>query len=184
MSRFLEQLQAEPVLGDGGYFLELERRVVEAIGFKRAVPVSGQTYPRKIDWMIHQALSGIAQSAAKFGTDVRLLSHERELGEPREAKQIGSSAMAYKHNPMRSERICSLARYVCAAAETSAQTAAHQWLERTLDDSAVRRIRADRRSIWPFTNAWSYWSTSGSWRWGVTPWPSSTAIQLGSANRS
>jgi len=126
--------------GDHDKVRELEQRVAEAIGFDQVVSVTGQTYPRKIDWTLHQALSGIAQSAAKFATDIRLLSHDGELGEPREKKQIGSSAMAYKRNPMRSERVCALARYVIAAAETSAQTSAQQWLERTLDDSAVRRI--------------------------------------------
>ena len=126
--------------GDHDKVKELDRRVCAAIGFPTSVPVSGQTYTRKLDWTIHQALCGIAQSAAKFGTDIRLLSHEGELEEPSEKQQIGSSAMAYKKNPMRSERICSLARYVIAATETSAQTAAAQWLERTLDDSAVRRI--------------------------------------------
>jgi adenylosuccinate lyase len=126
--------------GDHAKVMELDRRVCAAIGFERSIPVSGQTYTRKIDWTIHQVLSGIAQSAAKFGNDLRLLSHEGEVEEPSEQKQIGSSAMAYKKNPMRSERICSLARYVIATADTSAQTAANQWLERTLDDSAVRRI--------------------------------------------
>jgi adenylosuccinate lyase len=126
--------------GDHGKVKELEARVCQAIGFARAMPVTGQTYTRKLDWSIHQALSGIAQSAAKFGNDVRLLSHDGELEEPSESKQIGSSAMAYKKNPMRCERICSLARYVVAATDSSAQTAATQWLERTLDDSAVRRI--------------------------------------------
>ncbi|MGE0143612.1 MAG: adenylosuccinate lyase [Planctomycetota bacterium] len=126
--------------GDHVKVMDLDRRVCEAIGFPRSIPVSGQTYTRKIDWTIHQVLSGIAQSAAKFGNDLRLLSHEGEIEEPSEQKQIGSSAMAYKKNPMRSERICSLARYVIATADTSAQTAANQWLERTLDDSAVRRI--------------------------------------------
>ena len=118
----------------------LDRAVTEAMGFDRSIPVSGQTYTRKLDWSIHQALSAIAQSAAKFGNDLRLLSHEGEIEEPSESKQIGSSAMAYKKNPMRSERICSLARYVIEAANTSAHTAATQWLERTLDDSAIRRI--------------------------------------------
>lgn len=126
--------------GDHAKVKELDRRVCAAIGFEKSVPVSGQTYTRKLDWTIHQALCGIAQSAAKFGTDLRLLSHEGELEEPGEKQQIGSSAMAYKKNPMRSERICSLARYAIAATETSAHTAAAQWLERTLDDSAVRRI--------------------------------------------
>ncbi len=126
--------------GDHAKVHELERRVVAAIEFPRAVAVTGQTYPRKLDWTVHSALSAIAQSTSKFGNDVRLLSHEGEIEEPSESKQIGSSAMAYKKNPMRCERICSLARYVIAAADTSAQTAATQWLERTLDDSAVRRI--------------------------------------------
>jgi adenylosuccinate lyase len=126
--------------GDHQKVEELDRQVCQAIGFVRSIPVSGQTYTRKIDWTIHQALAGIAQSGAKFGNDVRLLSHDGELEEPSESKQIGSSAMAYKKNPMRCERVCSLARYVIAAAQTSADTAATQWLERTLDDSAIRRI--------------------------------------------
>jgi adenylosuccinate lyase len=126
--------------GDHAKVDELERRVTRAMGFERAVAVSGQTYTRKIDWTVHQALSGVAQSASKFATDMRLLSHEGEVEEPSESKQIGSSAMAYKKNPMRCERVCSLARYVIEVANTSAHTAANQWLERTLDDSAVRRI--------------------------------------------
>lgn len=126
--------------GDHGKVEELDRRVTEAMGFARTIAVSGQTYTRKLDWTIHQVLSAIAQSASKFATDVRLLSHEGEIEEPSESKQIGSSAMAYKKNPMRCERVCSLARYVIETANTSAHTAATQWLERTLDDSAVRRI--------------------------------------------
>ncbi len=126
--------------GDHGKVDELDRRVTKAMGFPRSIAVSGQTYTRKLDWTIHQALSAIAQSAAKFAVDVRLLSHEGELEEPSESKQVGSSAMAYKKNPMRCERIGSLARYVIEVANTSAHTAANQWLERTLDDSAVRRI--------------------------------------------
>jgi adenylosuccinate lyase len=126
--------------GDHAKVEEVDRRVREAMGFARCIPVSGQTYTRKIDWTIHQALSAVAQSASKFATDLRLLSHEGEIEEPSETKQIGSSAMAYKKNPMRSERICSLARYVIEAANTSAHTASTQWLERTLDDSAIRRI--------------------------------------------
>lgn len=126
--------------GDHGRVEELDRRVTRAMGFAKSIPVSGQTYTRKVDWVIHQALSGIAQSASKFAIDLRLLSHEGELEEPSETKQIGSSAMAYKKNPMRCERICSLARYVIETANTSAHTAATQWLERTLDDSAIRRI--------------------------------------------
>jgi len=126
--------------GDHQKVEELDRRVTEAMGFSRSIAVSGQTYTRKLDWTIHQALSGVAQSASKFATDLRLLSHEGEIEEPSESKQIGSSAMAYKKNPMRSERVCSLARYVIEAANTSAHTASTQWLERTLDDSAIRRI--------------------------------------------
>jgi len=126
--------------GDHSKVEELERKVTAAMGFQKAIPVSGQTYSRKLDWTIHQALSAIAQSASKFAADLRLLSHEGEIEEPSESKQIGSSAMAYKKNPMRCERITSLARYVMEVANTSAHTAANQWLERTLDDSAVRRI--------------------------------------------
>ncbi len=126
--------------GDHEKVLELDRRVTKAMGFSRGIAVSGQTYTRKLDWTVHQALSGIAQSASKFATDLRLLSHEGEIEEPSESKQIGSSAMAYKKNPMRSERVCSLSRYVIEAANTSAHTASTQWLERTLDDSAIRRI--------------------------------------------
>ena len=126
--------------GDHAKVTELDQRVTKAMGFERSIAVSGQTYTRKLDWTIHQALSAIAQSAAKFAVDLRLLSHEGEIEEPSESKQIGSSAMAYKKNPMRCERIGSLARYVIEVANTSAHTAANQWLERTLDDSAVRRI--------------------------------------------
>jgi len=126
--------------GDHDKVAELDRLVTKGMGFEKSIPVSGQTYTRKIDWTIHQALSAIAQSAAKFANDMRLLSHEGELEEPSESKQIGSSAMAYKKNPMRCERVNALARYVIETANTSAHTAAVQWLERTLDDSAVRRI--------------------------------------------
>ncbi len=126
--------------GDHAKVEELDRRVTKAMGFLRVIPVSGQTYTRKLDWTIHQALSAVAQSVSKFATDLRLLSHEGEIEEPSESKQIGSSAMAYKKNPMRCERACSLARYVIEVANTSAHTAANQWLERTLDDSAIRRI--------------------------------------------
>lgn len=126
--------------GDHQKVEELDRRVTRAMGFDKSLAVSGQTYTRKIDWTIHQVLSAIAQSASKFANDLRLLSHEGEVEEPSESKQIGSSAMAYKKNPMRCERVCSLARYVIETATTSAHTAATQWLERTLDDSAVRRI--------------------------------------------
>ena len=126
--------------GDHDKVKQLDERVCALMGFGRTISVSGQTYTRKIDWMIHQVLCSIAQSAAKFANDMRLLAHEGELEEPREDKQIGSSAMAYKANPMRCERINALARYVTSATDTSAQTASTQWLERTLDDSAIRRI--------------------------------------------
>ena len=126
--------------GDHTKVEELERKVSKAMGFREVIPVSGQTYTRKLDWTLHQALSGIAQSAAKFGGDLRLLAHEGEIEEPTVEMQVGSSAMAYKRNPMRSERVCSLARYVIETSTATAQTAANQWLERTLDDSAIRRI--------------------------------------------
>ena len=104
------------------------------------MPVSGQTYSRKIDSQVVGALAGMAESAHRFGMDLRLLAHERELEEPFEAEQIGSSAMAYKRNPMRAERLCSLARFILALPAAASQTSATQWLERTLDDSAVRRL--------------------------------------------
>ncbi len=118
----------------------LEKKIAEKMGFSGAVAVSGQTYTRKIDYFVLSVLSGIAQSASKFAGDIRLLSHMKEFDEPFESKQIGSSAMAYKRNPMRSERIASLSRYVIADTLNPAVTAATQWLERTLDDSANRRI--------------------------------------------
>lgn len=120
--------------------VELERRIVHKMGFTSAFAVSGQTYSRKLDSRIVNVLSSIAQSASKFANDLRLLQHMREIEEPFEAHQVGSSAMAYKRNPMRSERICSLARHVMALAQDPAMTASVQWLERTLDDSANRRI--------------------------------------------
>lgn len=126
--------------GDDAKCLELERLIAAEMGFEGCVSVSGQTYSRKIDAAILATLSGIAQSAGKFATDMRLLSHLKELEEPFESKQIGSSAMPYKRNPMRCERICSLARYVIADAQNPAMTAYNQWFERTLDDSANKRI--------------------------------------------
>jgi adenylosuccinate lyase len=126
--------------GDDAKIRELDRRIAERMGFARPFPVSGQTYPRKTDSTVLDALSGIAQSAAKMANDLRLLQHEGELLEPFESEQIGSSAMAYKRNPMRAERISSLARFVISLQQNPAQTAATQWLERTLDDSANRRI--------------------------------------------
>lgn len=118
----------------------LEQKIAEKMGFDSVYKVSGQTYSRKVDFYVLSVLSGIAQSAAKFSNDIRLLSHLKELDEPFEFKQIGSSAMAYKRNPMRSERIASLARYVITDALNPAFTAGAQWLERTLDDSANGRI--------------------------------------------
>jgi len=126
--------------GDGDKVRALEKTVCERMGFTRVFAVTGQTYPRQLDFRVGQALSSIAQSAHKFATDLRLLSNRRELEEPFETKQIGSSAMPWKRNPMRSERICSLARLVIEHLNNTAHTAANQWLERTLDDSANRRI--------------------------------------------
>ena len=119
---------------------ELDRLVTEKMGFERCFAVTGQTYPRQTDFRVGQVLSSIAQSAHKFATDLRLLANRRELEEPFGAKQVGSSAMPWKRNPMRSERICSLSRLVMSHLDNLAHTAANQWLERTLDDSANRRI--------------------------------------------
>lgn len=118
----------------------LDQKIAEKMGFEECFAVSGQTYPRKLDSMILSTLSGIAQSAAKFSNDIRLLQHLKEIEEPFEKNQIGSSAMAYKRNPMRSERIAALARYVIADSLNPAMTASTQWFERTLDDSANKRI--------------------------------------------
>jgi adenylosuccinate lyase len=126
--------------GDHEKVLALDRRVAETLGFSSCYPVTGQTYPRKVDAFMLDALSGIGQSAAKFATDVRLLARLKELREPLAEGQIGSSAMPYKANPMRSERVTALARWLMAIAANPAQTAASQWLERTLDDSANRRM--------------------------------------------
>lgn len=126
--------------GDGEKAELLEKKIAEKLGFEQCQPVSGQTYTRKADFAVMQVLSGIAQSASKFAGDIRLLSHLKEVDEPFESGQIGSSAMAYKRNPMRSERIASLSRYVICDLQNAAVTAASQWLERTLDDSANRRI--------------------------------------------
>jgi adenylosuccinate lyase len=126
--------------GDDAKVDALDRLVAESFGFEGSYPVSGQTYSRKIDAQVLSAVAGVAESAHRFGTDLRLLAHERELEEPFEAEQIGSSAMAYKRNPMRAERMCSLARFVLALPAAASHTAATQWLERTLDDSAIRRL--------------------------------------------
>ncbi len=126
--------------GDHDRVRGLERLVCKKIGFEESSAVTGQTYSRKIDSQVIGVLSGIAQSAHKMATDLRLLAHRKEVEEPFEVAQIGSSAMPYKRNPMRSERICSLARYVMGQETTASATAAVQWMERTLDDSAVRRL--------------------------------------------
>ncbi len=126
--------------GDHAKVRELERRIAEKLGYPAVMPVSGQTYSRKQDSRIMNILSGIAQSGWKFSNDMRLLANLKEMEEPFEKKQIGSSAMAYKRNPMRSERISSLARYVVTDALNPAITSGTQWFERTLDDSANRRI--------------------------------------------
>ena len=126
--------------GDQGKIDEMNRRIAADFGFDRCFDVCGQTYPRKMDSRILNVLSSIAQSCYRMANDIRLLQHDRQVEEPFEKNQIGSSAMAYKRNPMRSERICSLARYLMCDAANAPMTAATQWLERTLDDSANRRI--------------------------------------------
>ncbi|MBQ8308697.1 MAG: adenylosuccinate lyase, partial [Clostridia bacterium] len=126
--------------GDEEKVKELEKRVVSKLGYEKVYGVTGQTYPRKLDYNILCVLSQIAQSAYKFSNDIRILQNMKEIEEPFEKNQIGSSAMAYKRNPMRSERIGSLARYVISLPMNSALTASTQWFERTLDDSANRRI--------------------------------------------
>ena len=126
--------------GDTGKVKQLEQKICEKMGYSNCYPVSGQTYSRKLDYQMLSVLSGVAQSAYKFANDIRLLQHLREIEEPFEKTQIGSSAMAYKRNPMRSERICSLARYVVVDALNPAITTSTQWFERTLDDSANKRI--------------------------------------------
>ena len=126
--------------GDHDRVRELDARVAAKLGFARVFPVTGQTYTRKQDAQVAAALAGVAASAAKMATDLRLLQHEGELLEPFESEQVGSSAMPYKRNPMRAERMTSLARYVIELEGNAWHTAAEQWLERTLDDSANRRL--------------------------------------------
>lgn len=126
--------------GDDGMAAKIDAKIAEKMGYETCFAVSGQTYPRKLDSQMLNVLSCIAQSAAKFSNDIRLLQHLKEVEEPFEKNQIGSSAMAYKRNPMRSERIASLARYVVVDALNPAITASTQWFERTLDDSANKRI--------------------------------------------
>ena len=147
----LKLLGCKGTTGTGASFLELfdddekkvellEQKIADKIGFSKCQSVSGQTYTRKADFAVLQVLSGIAQSASKFSSDIRLLSHLKEVDEPFEEKQIGSSAMAYKRNPMRSERIASLSRFVICDLQNTAMTASAQWFERTLDDSANKRL--------------------------------------------
>lgn len=126
--------------GDTDRIDEMNRRIAAAFGFDACFSVCGQTYPRKTDSRILNVLSSIAQSCYRFANDLRLLQHDRQVEEPFEDKQVGSSAMAYKRNPMRCERICSLSRYLMADAMNAPMTASVQWMERTLDDSANRRI--------------------------------------------
>ncbi|MDD5901405.1 MAG: adenylosuccinate lyase [Lachnospiraceae bacterium] len=126
--------------GDSSKIEEMNRKIASGFGFEECFDVCGQTYPRKVDSRILNALSSVAQSCYRMANDIRLLQHDRQVEEPFEKNQIGSSAMAYKRNPMRSERICSLARYLMADAMNAPMTASTQWLERTLDDSANRRI--------------------------------------------
>ncbi len=126
--------------GDQETIDKIDPMIAAKMGFKECYPVSGQTYSRKVDTRVMNILAGIAASAHKMSNDIRLLQHDRQVEEPFEKNQIGSSAMAYKRNPMRSERICSLSRYLMADALNAPMTASTQWLERTLDDSANRRI--------------------------------------------
>lgn len=126
--------------GDHAKVVELERRVSQKLGFDSAYAVTGQTYPRKVDSQVLRVLAGIGESVHKFATDMRLLQNLKEIEEPFGEKQIGSSAMAYKRNPMRCERACALARFLIVAPLHAEMTSATQWFERTLDDSAIRRI--------------------------------------------
>lgn len=126
--------------GDHEKVKQLDRLVAKKMGFDRVFPVTGQTYTRKLDSQVLDALCGFGQSAHKWGSDLRLLAHRQEVDEPFEAEQIGSSAMAYKRNPMRAERMCSLSRFLMGLPAMAAETTATQWFERTLDDSACRRL--------------------------------------------
>jgi len=126
--------------GDHAKVKQLDLLVARKMGFTEVYPVTGQTYSRKVDSQVLDVLAGVGQSAHKWGTDLRLLAHRREVDEPFEKDQVGSSAMAYKRNPMRAERMCSIARYLCGLPSVTSATAATQWLERTLDDSACRRL--------------------------------------------
>ncbi|HEV7735990.1 MAG TPA: lyase family protein, partial [Chlamydiales bacterium] len=126
--------------GDHEKVLAMEQEIAKVFGFSYVVPIAGQTYPRKIDIEVLHSIASFAASAHKFGTDLRLLAHEGEMGETFEKDQVGSSAMPYKRNPIYSERICGLARFAISLAQNPAYTAATQWLERSLDDSSNRRL--------------------------------------------
>jgi adenylosuccinate lyase len=126
--------------GDGDKVKDLDQKIAEKLGFSGTYHVTGQTYTRKVDFQVLQVLSGIAQSAYKFSNDIRLLAHMKEIEEPFEKSQVGSSAMAYKRNPMRSERMASIARFIISDSINPALNTTGQWLERTLDDSANRRL--------------------------------------------
>ena len=126
--------------GDHEKVRQLDRSVARKMGFDSVYTVTGQTYSRKIDSQVLDSLSGLGQSLHKWGTDLRLLAHRQEIDEPFEAEQVGSSAMAYKRNPMRAERMCSLSRFLTGIPAMAANTASTQWFERTLDDSAIRRL--------------------------------------------
>ncbi len=136
----LEELRDVIFEGDSAKIDEMNQKIAASFGFDRLYDVCGQTYPRKLDSRILNVLSSIAQSCCRFANDIRLLQHDRQVEEPFESSQVGSSAMPYKRNPMRCERICSLSRYIMADAMNAPMTASTQWLERTLDDSANRRI--------------------------------------------
>lgn len=126
--------------GDHAKVRRLDELVARKMRFEQVYPVTGQTYSRKVDAQVLDSLAGVGQSAQKWGNDLRLLAHRQEIDEPFETEQVGSSAMAYKRNPMRAERMCSLGRFLTGLPPIAAQTAAAQWLERTLDDSASRRL--------------------------------------------
>jgi adenylosuccinate lyase len=126
--------------GDHDKVRQLDLLVAQKMGFERVYPVTGQTYSRKVDSQVLDVLSGLGQTAHKWGSDLRLLAHEQEIVEPQEKGQVGSSAMPYKQNPMRAERLCGLGRFLSAIAVSAEHTAATQWLERTLDDSVNRRL--------------------------------------------
>jgi adenylosuccinate lyase len=147
--------------GDEEKVKRLDELVAKKMGFDNLVSVTGQTYPRKIDWYVLSAVSGAAQSASKFATDIRLLSGFGEMGESQTEEQVGSSAMPHKRNPVRCERIVALSRYVISLAQNAAHTAAAQWLERSLDDSANRRLSISESFLAVSGILNTYWSVAG-----------------------